>query len=124
MKLFAIAFSACLLVFLNPVHASPYTDKKTFEDAAKQDMLKGQSNRDSVQFQGLLVTEFEDSQNLCGEVKQPDEPEWKRFIKIFDKDTERFESVWIEPSDTSYEVEEFKRNQFDYYWDRRCSSIR
>ncbi|MGY1489700.1 hypothetical protein ACW4YW_09820 [Methylobacillus pratensis] len=124
MKLIAIALSAWILVFQYQAHASPYADKKTFEEAAKQDMLNGQSNRDSIQFRGLIVTEFDDSLNLCGEVNRPDEPEWARFIKIFDKEAGRFESVWIEPADSAYEVEEFKKNQFETYWDRRCSGIR
>ncbi len=125
MKLSTIALVAGLVAFQCPVYASPYSDKQAFEAAAKQDMLKGKSSRESMQFRGMIVTEFDDSLNLCGEVnRSPDEPEWMRFIKIFDKETGRFESAWIEPTDSSYEVEEFKRSQFEYYWDRRCSNIR
>lgn len=125
MKLVALALAAWILVFQSLAHASLYTDKQAFEEAAKQDMLKGKSSRDSMQFRGMIVTEFDDSLNLCGEVnRSPDEPEWMRFIKIFDKETGRFESAWIEPTDSSYEVEEFKKSQFEYYWDRRCSNIR
>lgn len=124
MKLFVIALSAWMLVFVSMAHASPYTDKKAFEEDARQDILKRQSSRDNFQFRGLIVTEFDDSLNLCGEVNNSDEPEWTRFIKVFDKGTERFEAIWIEPGDAVSEVEEFKKDQFGSYWDRRCSSWR
>ena len=123
MKLAAITLSLCMLVSLTPAHASRFADKAAFEQAAQQDILQRQPH---TQLRALLVTEFEDSLNLCGELQQDpaDDAEWSRFIKIFDKEAQRFDAVWIEPADSAYEVEEFKKNQFESYWDRRCSSIR
>ncbi|SNR97307.1 hypothetical protein SAMN05192560_2044 [Methylobacillus rhizosphaerae] len=124
MKWFAMALSTWLLVFASVASASPYADKQVFEEDARQGILKEQSSRDHFQFRGLIVTEFDDSLNLCGEMNKSDEPEWTRFIKVFDKGTERFELVWIEPGDAASEVEDFKKDQFGSYWDRRCSSLR
>lgn len=120
MKLFAIALSAWMMVFQCQAHANSYSDKKIFEEDAKQDVLKGQSSRENMEFRETIVTEFSDSLNLCGEIRRTANSEWVRFIKVYDTDTERFNSVWVEPSDPILEVEEFKRNQFDSYWDRRC----
>ncbi|MCB5187918.1 hypothetical protein LG200_07850 [Methylobacillus caricis] len=124
MKLFAIALTMWMMAFQCQAHATSYSDKKVFEADAKQDILKEQSSRENIELRQLIVTEFSDSLNLCGEILRTSKPEWVRFMKIYDKETESFNSVWIEPDDPILEVEEFKRNQFDTYWDRRCSSIR
>ncbi|MCB5189361.1 hypothetical protein LG198_01280 [Methylobacillus arboreus] len=124
MKLVAVVLSIWLMAFQGQANANSYTDKKIFEEDAKQDILKEQSSREDIQFRGLLVTEFSDSLNLCGEVNKSGEPEWVRFVKIYDKETENLNSIWIEPGEALSEVEEFKKNQFENYWDRRCSSIR
>lgn len=121
MKLSALTLAALMLTLQSVAYASPFADKAAFEQAAKQDILQ---RNDKLQFRALLVTEFDDSLNLCGELQAADPETWSRFIKIFDKDKQHFEAVWIEPADSAYEVEEFKRSQFESYWDRRCSSIR
>lgn len=125
MKLFAIAFSVCMMALQSQAHAASYTDRKIFEEDAKQDIFKDQSRSrwQNIQFRGLIVTRFDDSLNLCGEINQSGESEWSRFIKVFDQESERFNSVWIEPAEVRLEVEEFKKTQFDAYWDRRCSSL-
>ena len=120
MKLVAIALSAWLLAFQCMAYASPYTDKKTFEEAAKQEILQGQSSRENIQFRGLVATEFDDSLNLCGEINRTGEQEWLHFIKIFDKETAHFNAIWVDPGEPLSEVDEFKKDQFDTYWDRRC----
>lgn len=121
MKAYLTTLLACMLLCPALTFASPDTDKAAFEQAAKQDILQRNAK---LQFRALLVTEFDDSLNLCGELQAADAETWSRFIKIFDKDKQHFEAVWIEPADSAYEVEEFKRSQFESYWDRRCSSIR
>lgn len=123
MKLFAIALSICMMALQSQAHAASYTDRTIFEEDAKQDIVKEQASRHNLQFRGLIVTKFDDSLNLCGEINQSDEPEWTRFIKIFDRELGRFNSVWIESVDVRSEVEEFKQAQFEAYWDRRCSSL-
>lgn len=121
MKLSVLTLSALLLTLQALAHASPFADKAAFEQAAKQEVLQGRAN---LKLQGLIVTEFDDSLNLCGELQEDLDAPWTRFIKIFDKQAQRFDAVWIEPAESAYEVEEFKKNQFESYWDRRCSSIR
>ena len=123
MRLMTIALSAWLVVLQCQAQENDYTNKKIFEHDAVQGVLKDQSSREEMQFRELVVTEFSDSLNLCGELGISDSPEWVRFIKTFDKEAGRFNSVWIEPSDAVSEVEEFKKAQFETYWDRRCSTL-
>lgn len=123
MRLMTIILSAWMVTFQLQAHANAYIDKKIFEHDARQGVLKEQSSREEIQFRGLVVTEFSDSLNLCGELGMAGSPEWVRFIKTFDKETEHFNAVWIEPGDAISEVEEFKKAQFDTYWDRRCSTL-
>lgn len=123
MRLITIALSVWLMTLQCQAQANDYTDKKTFERDARQEVLKEQSSREEIQFRGLVATEFSDSLNLCGEIGVADSPDWVRFIKTFDKEAGRFNSVWIEPGEVRSEVEEFKKAQFETYWDRRCSSL-
>ncbi|MPS48602.1 hypothetical protein [Methylobacillus sp.] len=39
----------------------PLSRQKTFEESANQEMLERKSSRESMQFRGLNVTEFDDS---------------------------------------------------------------